>query len=205
MSRSAKAVLAALRVELRDELTMRILPYWMRDAVDRARGGFVGRIDASGDPVPNAPKGGVLNARILWTFSAAHRALRAPEYAAMAERAVVYFTSHFFDPLFGGVFWMADADGRPLDERKYVYAQAFAIYALAEHHRASGAAASLRNAVSVFRLVDRHAHDPVNGGYHEAFTRDWRRLADVRLSAQDVNAPRSMNAHLHLLASYTAL
>jgi mannobiose 2-epimerase len=100
---------------------------------------------------------------------------------------------------------MVDADGRPLDERKYVYAQAFAMYALAEHHRAFGSAASLRDAINIFLLVDQHAHDALNGGYHEAFTRDWNRLADARLSAQDLDAPKSMNTHLHLLEAHTAL
>jgi mannobiose 2-epimerase len=201
----ASRTLASLRAGLRDELIEGILPYWMHQALDERHGGFAGLVGEDGRQVVGAPKGGILNARILWTFSAAYRALGDPAYRAMADRAAVYFAAHFTDPTHGGVFWMVDAMGRPLDDRKHVYAQAFAIYALAEHHRATGDEGSLRAAVAIFRLVEAHAHDPVNGGYQEAFGRTWIALDDVRLSDVDVNAPKSMNTHLHLLEGYATL
>jgi mannobiose 2-epimerase len=205
MTTAADATLAALRLEVGRELTGHILPYWMRDAVDHTQGGFAGFIDGDGVVRPDAPKSSILNARILWTFSAAYRTLGAPDYAHMAGRAAVYLAAHFIDPSFGGVFWMLHADGRPMDDRKLVYAQAFAIYGLAEHYRAMGDDASLREAISIFTLVDAHAHDAAGGGYHEVFARDWTPIADARLGATDVDAPRSMNTHLHLLEAYTTL
>jgi cellobiose epimerase len=98
-----------------------------------------------------------------------------------------------------------DADGRPIDDRKHVYAQAFAIYALAEHYRATGDEHSLRAAIAIFRLVEAHAFDEANVGYEECFARDWRLLDDVRLSEVDLDERRSMNTHLHLLEAYTTL
>ena len=100
---------------------------------------------------------------------------------------------------------MIDADGRPIDDRKHVYAQAFAIYALAEHFRATDDRRSLDAAIAIFWLVEAHAHDPVRGGYEEAFSRDWKRLDDVRLSDVDANERRSTNTHLHLVEAYTTL
>ena len=82
---------------------------------------------------------------------------------------------------------MVDAEGRPLDERKHVYAQAFAIYALAEHYRATATTHSLRAAVAIFRLVEARACDAERVGYEEVFGRDWTLLDDVRLSEQDLN------------------
>jgi mannobiose 2-epimerase len=201
----ASQTLASLRAGLRDELIEGILPYWMHRAVDERHGGFAGLIGEDGRQVPGAPKGGILNARILWTFSAAYRALGDPAYRAMADRAAVYLAAHLTDPTHGGMFWMVDAVGRPLDDRKHVYAQAFAIYALAEHYRATGDEGSLRAAIAIFRLVEAHAHDAANGGYREAFDRRWVALDDVRLSDVDVNAPKSMNTHLHLLEAYATL
>lgn len=199
------AVLRALRSELECELTERILPYWLTRAVDQRQGGFVGFI--SGDEVvqEDAPKGAILNARILWTFAAAYRALARPEYGAAAERAAGYMRDHFLDPEHGGVYWMVDAAGAPLDARKHVYAQAFAIYALSEHARALRDPASLRQAIDLYRLVEQHAADPVRGGYQEAFSREWTLLDDVRLSDVDADERRSMNTHLHLLEAYAAL
>src|SRR6185503_18152477 len=83
--------------------------------------------------------------------------------------------------------------------------QAFAIYALVEHYRATGDETSLEHAIGIFRLIEAYAHDPLNGGYQEAFSRDWKRLADARLSDVDRDAPKSMNAHLHVLEAYTIL
>lgn len=202
---SDAAVLRALQAELKAELTDNILPYWLERAIDREHGGFAGLI--TGDEVrqQDAPKGSILNARILWTFAAAYGALGDPEYGRAAERAAGYFAEHFLDHEYGGVYWMVDAAGAPLDVRKHIYAQAFAIYALCEHARALGSRASLERAVELFRLIERHAADPAHGGYQEAFSREWVLLDDVRLSDQDANERRSMNTHLHLLEAYTAL
>jgi cellobiose epimerase len=138
-------------------------------------------------------------------MSAAYRALGDESYRAAAEQSAVHFAAHFIDPTFGGVFWMIDALGRPLDDRKHVYAQAFAIYALVEHHAATGDERSLNAAIAIFKLIEAHACDAEHGGYEEAFSRDWKLLDDVRLSAVDANERRSMNTHLHVLEAYTPL
>lgn len=198
-------VLQALRDGMAADLTGNVLPWWMANAVDERRGGFAGFVGEDGTVDGDAPKGAILNARILWTFSAAFRALGDAGYRAMADRAAEYLRRVFIDPEHGGVYWMVDADGAPLDTRKHVYAQAFAIYALAEHHRATGSPSSLADAITLFWRVEEHAHDAVHGGYHEAFSRGWTLLDDVRLSAVDAPERRSMNTHLHLLEAYTAL
>jgi mannobiose 2-epimerase len=202
---SPESSLGALRSAMRAELTQRILPFWMERAHDRHRGGTIGFIGEDGLADLAAPKGVILHARVLWTFSAAFRALGDEAYRVAADRSAVHFAAHFVDPTFGGVFWMVDAEGRPRDDRKHVYAQAFAIYALAEHHRSTGDDHSLRMALAIHRLVEAHAHDSRFGGYEEAFAHDWTLLDDVRLSEQDLNERKSMNTHLHLLEAYTTL
>ncbi|MEP6732034.1 MAG: AGE family epimerase/isomerase [bacterium] len=202
---STPPTLTSLRAEMQDELVTRILPYWMHEALDERNGGFAGLILDDGSVLADAPKGSILNARILWTFSAAFRALGGTELRATADRAASYLSAHFLDPVHGGVYWMVDATGKPTDDRKHVYAQAFAIYALAEHYRATGDEASLVRAIDIFQLIETHGHDLVFGGYEEAFSRDWFVLADARLSAEDVDASKSMNTHLHLLEAYTTL
>jgi len=197
--------LLAMRAELAAELTGRILPYWMTRAADERNGGVVGLIDGDGVRHEDAPKGSIVHARVLWTFAAAHRVLGDCAYRDAADRAAAYVRARFVDPAHGGVYWMVNADGTPRDERKHVYAQAFAIYALSEHVRATGDAGSLALARELFRLVERHAHDARHGGYQEAFSRDWVLLDDVRLSDEDADERKSMNTHLHLLEAYTNL
>ncbi len=196
--------LASLAASARAELVDHILPFWADRAVDPA-GGFVGRIDGHGRVVAGAPKGAVLTARILWTFAAACHALGTDRWRAEADRAYDALRTRFADPEHGGVFWTVAPDGTPVDDKKQVYAQAFAIYALAEHARQRGDGEALAWAQDLYRLLEDRAVDPEYGGYVEAFSRDWGPAADLRLSEKDADAPKSMNTHLHVLEAYTAL
>ena len=202
---NGNATLRSLEREMRAELTGRILPFWGERVVDRERGGFFGRVAPDGTPDPEAPRGAILNSRILWTFSAASAALQDPALAGLAGRAARVVRKQFLDDLHGGVYWMLDPSGRAVDDRKHVYAQAFAIYGLAEHYQATGNRESLSDAQELFRSIEAHARDDGHGGYREAFSREWRPLDDVRLGETDPNAPRSANTHLHLLEAYTTL
>ena len=198
-------VVAEYATRIETDLEKNILPFWMRHAVDRARGGFVGAL--SDDlVVDNSPaRGALLTSRILWTYAAAQR--RRPDAAllAMARHAYADLMGRFADREHGGFFWSVDADGRPLERRKQVYGQAFAIYALTEYHRATGEREPLDAAIAVFRLLEKHARDRRHGGYLEAYAQDWSPIADMRLSAVDLNEPKSQNTHLHVMEAYTNL
>lgn len=172
--------------------------------VDHERGGFYGRIDGEGKLFRDAPKGVVLNARILWTFSAAYRLLGKEAYLSMARRAYDYLVKHFIDPRFGGVYWEVDCEGRVLNRKKQTYAQGFALYGFSEYHRATGCPEALERAIAFFRLIER-CRDKEKGGYLEAYAEDWSPIEDVRLSEKDENEIKTMNTHLHILEPYTNL
>lgn len=193
-----------LAAEFQSELN-RILAYWATRMPDAAHGGFHGRIGADNQVVPEAPKGAVLNARILWTFAAAYRHQPDPALLALATRAFGYFERHFIDQEFGGVYWSVDYLGRPLDTKKQVYALAFAIYGLTEYYAASGEARALAQAQALFRAIEQHSFDAEQGGYLEALSREWQPLADLRLSDKDANEKKTMNTHLHVLEAYATL
>jgi mannobiose 2-epimerase len=197
--------ISGLATAMEQDLRENVLPFWMRQVPDEAHGGFLGQVgdDLTVDPV--GPKGGVLNARILWTFAAAFRRYREPAYLETADRALSYLLSHFWDETHGGIYWMLDHEGRPLADRKQTYAEAFAVYGLSEYHRATGSAEALDRAVELYRSIEEHATDPVCGGYWEARARDWTTLEDVRLSEKDRNSPKSMNTHLHVMEGYANL
>ncbi len=186
------------------ELTGNILPFWMRYTVDSEHSGFHGFVGTDLRVDPEAPRAAVINARILWTFSAAAR-LCGDAYRAMADRAFGYVTRELTDREYGGVYWMVDRRGRPLSDRKQIYAQAFAIYGLAEYFRATARPEALDSARSLFRLIEQHSRDMALGGYLEACSREWGALDDLRLSEKDLNSPKSMNTHLHIMEAYTNL
>lgn len=191
---------SAASVELRN-----ILGWWAHRMPDPEGGGFYGRIDGDGRLHAQADKGVILNARILWTFSAAALRPGLAEYQELAERAYLYLLRHFRDEQEGGFYWMLDWQGRPVQPKKQIYAQAFAIYALAEYYRLSGNREALERANETFRLIEQNSRDKARGGYFEAFSRDWSPLADQRLSDKDANEAKTMNTHLHVLEAYTTL
>jgi mannobiose 2-epimerase len=194
-----------LAADARRELLENILPFWRRRSVDRRRGGFIGQLSNDLQVQETAPKGLVLNARILWTFSAVHRLSRQVDDAALAQRAYRYLTEYFRDPDQGGYYWELDPTGRPLDDRKKIYGQAFCVYALTEYHRAFADEEALRQAIELFGLIEAQSRDAAHGGYLEALSREWQPLEDMRLSEQDLNEKKSMNNHLHILEAYTNL
>lgn len=190
--------------ELLANLTGNILPFWMEKMTD-PRGGFYGRMDGNGEIHPDAPKGAILNARILWAFSAAYRLTGDERYLAMATRAKDYILTHFIDPEYGGIYWSLNADGTPLDTKKQFYAIGFAIYGLSEYARATGDEEAKNVALQLFDTIEHHSHDREANGYIEALTRDWQEIADMRLSDKDDNAAKTMNTHLHIIEPYTNL
>lgn len=190
---------------MRSELENNILPFWMNKMEDNEQGGFYGEITGDDELRPEASKGAILNARILWTFSAAYRLLKKPEYLKTATRAKRYLIDRFYDPEYGGIYWELDYKGNPLDTKKQIYAIGFAIYGLSEYARATGDAEALEYAQRLFEVIEQHSFDPVQNGYLEALTCDWQPIEDMRLSDKDENEKKTMNTHLHILEPYTNL
>lgn len=184
-------------------LTEGILPFWL--GLKDPAGGFFGEADGKGRIRPEAERGSVLNARILWTFSAAYRVMGYREYAEAACWALPYFLDHFLDADAGGVFWCLNASGQPTDDKKQLYAQAFAIYGLSEMAFALGNQNARDAAIALFHLVEKYYRDSSYGGYTEALARDFSPLKDMSLSEKDINASKTMNSHLHLMEAYAAL
>jgi mannobiose 2-epimerase len=205
MVKEASMILAGMAAAAEKELIHNILPYWIKKMPDQEGGGFYGQIDGRDQVVPGAPKGGILNARILWSFAAAYKRQRDPLYLEMATRARDYIFRYFFDEEHGGTYWCLKSNGEPMDTKKQIYSQAFFIYALSTYHMATGDKESLERAIALFRLIEERSFDGKRGGYFEAFTREWGEMADLRLSEKDANEKKTMNTHLHVLEAYTAL
>ncbi|MGD1155446.1 MAG: AGE family epimerase/isomerase [Terriglobia bacterium] len=194
-----------LRQRVETELRSNILPFWVQYAIDEQYGGFRGQIanDLTIDPL--APKGLILNARLLWTFSRAFRVYAEEVYLRTARRAYDYLAQCFWDAEFNGVFWLLDYLGRPLESKKRIYGQAFGVYALTEYHRATHDQESLRKAIRLYEAIEAASHDALHRGYFETFERDWTLARIQRLSDVDMDEKKSMNTHLHLLEAYANL
>jgi len=198
------ARIAVLRSALAAEMEA-LLGWWRQYAVDHVAGGFYGEVGNDNIPVSDAAKGLVLNARILWTFSDVFRYSGQRTDLDLATRAFHYFYDFFRDTKYGGFYWSLKADGQPLDRKKQVYGQAFAIYGLTAYFQATANVQALDMAKATFLLLEQHGYDREYGGYIEAFAEDWSATGNLRLSEKDQNTAKSMNTHLHVIEAYARL
>lgn len=192
------------QMEMQDELSS-ILEYWTENTIDAEFGGFLGKIDNNNIADAKAPKGSVLNSRILWSYSAAYNLVRKEVYKQCATRAFEYIRDHFIDKEHGGVYWTVDHLGAPLDTKKQIYALSFAIYGLSEYYRMSGDEEAKQLAIGLYHAIVDHSYDIRYGGYIEALTRNWQEIGDLRLSEKDENEKKSMNTHLHVVEGFANL
>jgi mannobiose 2-epimerase len=110
-----------------DQLFGHIMPFWCGPALDHERGGWMGCLSNDLKPDRTQPKGLIVNSRILWAFSAVHRARPEKLFQQMAGRALDFVMNRFWDAQQGGAFWRLDDTGRVLDDSKKIYGQAFYI------------------------------------------------------------------------------
>jgi len=182
-----------------------ILSFWEYNSVDQIHGGFIGQIDENNVRNYKANKGLILNARILWTFSAAYKQTKNQTHFELSQRAYQYLITYFYDKLNKGFYWLLSPEGEVMDTKKHIYAQAFVIYGLSEYYSISHDTDALDLAIETYRLIVEKSKDLVNGGFNEAFSMDWKELSDLRLSDKDVNVQKTMNTHLHIVEAFANL
>lgn len=191
--------------EMSQVLRENIWPFWTEKMPDQQRGGFIGQIDGKNTPMPDADKSVILNTRILWSLSTAFRFTQDIKYKLQAARAYEYLVNYFVDVENGGVYWMVSKEGKAVDSKKQIYAQAFMIYALTAYYEITREEKVLDLAIGIFKLIEAYSLDKENNGYLEAYSHDWQLLDDLRLSDKDANEKKTMNTHLHILEAYTTL
>lgn len=195
-------------MELTDDLHRElkaILDYWGHVVFDEQRDRFYGKVDEHDTPQADAPLGSVMYARVLWAFSAGYEAIKDPVYLQRAAVAYKYLTTVFWDEEHGGIYWTVDSSEHPLEDKKQIYALAFAIYGLSEYYKIDPDKNVLERARILYKLIEKHSYDPRYGGYFEAFKRDWTTADDLRLSEKDNNDKKTMNTHLHIMEAYVNL
>lgn len=190
--------------EVKSELTDHILPFWSK-LVDRESGGIYGVVDYELNIDKQAPKGGIVTSRFLWTYSAAYRVTKDEKYLEVANSIYDFLVNKVYDSEFKGLYWLVDYQGNPVDTRKHVYAQSFGVYALSEYYRATQKPEALEMALNLYRLIEENGFNQENNAYKEEFDREWNEIPNEMLSENGVMADITMNTHIHVLEAYTTL
>lgn len=188
--------------EIKKHLVDDIIPFW-KGLKDVQRGGFYGAMDYKLNLHKKAIKGCILNSRILWFFSNAYLTIQDEECLSYATHAYRFLEDAFYDKKNGGVFWSVSYDGKPHDDTKHTYNQAFAIYALSSYYDVSHDKNALKLAYELMEKIETACRN--EGGYLEAFDRRFCPVDNEKLSENGVMASRTMNTLLHVFEAYTEL
>ncbi len=188
--------------EVEKELKEHIIPFWI-GMQDKEDGGFYGMLDIDLNLDKKAPKGCILNSRILWFFANAYLMYGDETYLDAAKHAYDFMKKAMFDHENGGIYWAVTYDGKPLDTTKHTYNQAFAVYALSSYYDATKDEDALKLAYELVDILETKCCDA--GGYLEAFDIYFKPAGNDKLSENGVEAGRTMNTLLHVFEAYTEL
>jgi mannose/cellobiose epimerase-like protein (N-acyl-D-glucosamine 2-epimerase family) len=183
-----------------------IVTFYLPNCVDRTNGGYLESLKDD-KFAPTGEKFLTLQGRQLWFFSTlAHEGIEKEAALAAAKTGFEFLEKHMRDPKHGGYFSKVSDDGKPIDNRKHVYLNAFALYGLVAYYRATKDEAALKSAQALFRVLEEKAHDAQHGGYNEFFHEDWRPIKDAKepgyVGAIDT---KTYNTHLHVLEALAEL
>jgi mannose/cellobiose epimerase-like protein (N-acyl-D-glucosamine 2-epimerase family) len=192
------ARLAAILARSESALADDILPFWTRETWDEEGGGFITHLDRAGHRSGPTCKFLMTQAGMIWALAAAHRhGLANQGYLELARRGVRFLLERMWDQDHGGFVWQVARDGHVIDARKETCGQAVGIYALTEYAMASGDAAALARASTLFDLLHERASDAP--GFREQFTRDWTPAPEPS------GERKTLLAHVHLMTAFTLL
>ena len=107
-----------LRMAVHRELFKYILPYWSNKVYNVESDDFHGRIDADNVIHPEADRSAVLYSRIAYTYAASFSFSKDASLLPKLQAALNVLNNHFIDANEGGLFWMINPDGNPVDRRR---------------------------------------------------------------------------------------
>jgi mannose/cellobiose epimerase-like protein (N-acyl-D-glucosamine 2-epimerase family) len=183
----AQSAARQLHAQLGTWLTTEALPRWAQAGYDAVNGGFQERLTADGPLAADARRARV-QVRQVYVFANAARLGWSGDPQPLVTGGLQHFLRYYrrADGLFR---CLCAPGGRALDERAFLYDQAFVLLALAESHKVLGAAAFLTEEAEQL---------------HAALERLLRRAGRGFYSGVPERLPLLANPHMHLLEAALA-
>ena len=147
----------------RDDLVNNIMPFWLKNGLDRVNGGVYTCVDRDGSLI-DSTKSVWFQGRFAYVCSFAYNTIeKNPEWLAAAKSTIDFIEAHCFDTD-GRMYFEVMADGTPLRKRRYVFSESFAAIAMAEYAKASGNMTYAQKALDLFKDIRKFVATP---GYME--------------------------------------
>lgn len=144
----------------RRELTENIMPFWLKNGLDRVNGGVYTCLDRDGS-LMDSTKSVWFQGRFGYVAAAAYNNIeKNPEWLEASKSCIDFIEKYCFDRTDGRMYFEVTADGRPLRKRRYVFSECFAAIAMSEYSIASGNKEYAEKALALFKDIRRFISTP---------------------------------------------
>ena len=132
-----KEYLTGWAARYRSDLTDNIMPFWLTHGLDTVNGGIYTCLDRDGT-LMDSTKSVWFQGRFGFIAAYAYNNIEPnPTWLAASKSCIDFIEQHCFDAD-GHMFFTVTAEGAPVQKRRYVFSECFAIIAMAEYALASG-------------------------------------------------------------------
>ncbi len=151
----------------RDNLLQDVVPFWMKNSIDREHGGYFTCLDRKGK-VFDTDKFIWLQARQVWMFSVLYDQVeQKPEWLDIAVSGAEFLKKHGHDEG-GNWHFSLTRKGKPLVQPYNIFSDCFATMAFAQLSRAAGNDEYAGIAVETYRNILRRKDNP-KGKYNKVY------------------------------------
>lgn len=181
---------------LRDSL----LPFWTRTTWDHEYGGFLTRLDRTGERIDTSEKIFIMQVRMLWSLSAAHRfGIADKGYIELAHKAFDYIIETMWDREESGFYFSVARNGKPISRRKNTDFHAYAITSFSEYYSASKRIEALEWANTIFNLLMEKASDREFGFIEDFDNEKWPMLNSEQMNLGDSPNIKTIDMHTNIM------
>ncbi|WP_420186947.1 AGE family epimerase/isomerase [Bacteroides pyogenes] len=143
----------------KDDLENNIMPFWLKNGLDRKHGGVYTCVDRDGT-LMDTTKSVWFQGRFGFISAYAYNHIeKNPEWLEASKSCIDFLEAHCFDKD-GHMFFEVTEDGRPLRKRRYVFSEGFAAIALAEYAAATGEKKYAERALEIFKRTQYFLNTP---------------------------------------------
>ncbi|MCF2707551.1 AGE family epimerase/isomerase [Bacteroides pyogenes] len=143
----------------KDDLVNNIMPFWLKNGLDRKHGGVYTCVDRDGT-LMDTTKSVWFQGRFGFISAYAYNHIeKNPEWLEASKSCIDFLETHCFDKD-GHMFFEVTEDGRPLRKRRYVFSEGFAAIALAEYAAATGEKIYAERALEIFKRTQYFLNTP---------------------------------------------
>lgn len=154
-----KIYLAYWAEKYKEDLTENIMPFWLKNGLDREHGGIYTCLNRDGS-LMDTTKSVWFQGRFAFTCSFAYNQVaQNQEWLDAAKSTLDFIEKYCFDEN-RRMYFEVTADGTPLRLRRYVFSESFAAIAMAEYAAATGDAEYARKALAIFKDMRRFLNTP---------------------------------------------